>query len=93
MSRLITAILLAAILWAAEVTAGCIGPVIMGKCEGSEVPWDSHPPAYEEPRPAPPGFHWDKRGTEIQERHPEWVDPFTGRDAHDSRWFDELPER
>lgn len=71
-----------------EAVAGCIGPVIMGRCQGQEVPWDTHPmPEYREQRPAPPGFYWDKRGTETQGRHPEWINPFTGRDPHDSNWF------
>lgn len=88
MIRLI-AVVIAAALAASPASAGCIGPVIMGECKGSEVPWDTHPPGYEEDRAAPPGFHWDKRGTRTQERHPEWVDPFTGQDPHDSHWFDQ----
>lgn len=70
-----------------NVNAGCIGPIIMGECKGSLVKWDTHPFDYQENNPAPAGFHWDKRGTKIQDDHPEWVNPFTGRDAHDSNWF------
>jgi hypothetical protein len=44
------------------------------------------------PQQAPPGFYWDKRGTEFQRQHPEYVNPFTGRDAHDSNWFLDLTE-
>lgn len=81
-------VLTAGLYIAAPAQAGCIGPVIMGECEGSEVPWDTHPNGYEEPRPASPGFYWDKRGTKVQADHPEWVNPLTGRDPHDSNWFD-----
>jgi hypothetical protein len=70
-----------------EVGAGCIGPVINGECKGREVPWDTHPPGYQEERPAPPGFYWDHRGTKRQQKHPEWINPFSGRDQHDSDWF------
>lgn len=73
--------------FALNVSAGCIGPIIMGECKGSVVEWDTHPLDYKESYPAPAGFHWDKRGAEIQDKHPEWINPFTGRDAHDSNWF------
>ena len=67
--------------------AGCIGPTIMGKCEGAEVPWDTHVPDQEHPAP-PAGFQWDWHGTDEYRRHPENFDPFTGRDPHDSHWLD-----
>jgi hypothetical protein len=70
-----------------EVRGGCIGPVIMGDCKGTTVPWDTHPSGYQERQPAPPGFFWDRRGSETERRHPEWINPFTGRDGHDSNWF------
>lgn len=67
--------------------AGCIGPTIMGKCEGAEVPWDTHSPGQKHQDP-PAGFYWDWRGTEKYRRNPHDVDPFTGRDPHDSHWHD-----
>jgi hypothetical protein len=60
----------------------------MGKCEGTEVPWDTHPPGQEHPDP-PAGFHWDWRSTDEYQQHPERFDPFTGRDPHDSHWLDQ----
>jgi hypothetical protein len=68
------------------VGAGCIGPVIMGKCQGQAVDWDTHSSGYQEPRPAGAGFYWDKRGTPQAQQQPGAVNPFTGQDAHDSRW-------
>lgn len=74
-------------LWVGQALAGCIGPVIMGKCQGQTVPWDTHQdPRYETPQ-APPGFYWDKRGTEYERKNPGLVDPFTGRDPNDSDWY------
>jgi hypothetical protein len=68
--------------------AGCIGPVIMGECKGQDVPWDTHEPGTEHPDP-PAGSYWDWRGTTEQQRYPENVNPFTGRDPNDSQWFDQ----
>ncbi len=69
---------------AGAVSAGCIGPVIMGKCEGTSVPWDTHAPAQQHPNP-PPGFYYDWRGTQEEPKHHD-INPFTGRDANDSHW-------
>ena len=77
----------------APASGGCIGPVIMGQCEGQSVPWDTHVPAYREERPAPPGFYWDKRAVPVDLQEPGAVDPFTGRDAHDSDWYRSTRER
>jgi hypothetical protein len=74
-----------------SVWAGCIGPTIMGKCEGAEVPWDTHPFGQKHPNP-PPGFYWDWRGTEDYRQRPQDFDPFTGRDPHDSHWHDPAPQ-
>ena len=65
--------------------AGCVGPVIMGQCHGSEVPWDTHADPKDR-LPDPGVFVRDKRGTDVQRKHPEWINPFTGEDAHDSHW-------
>jgi len=78
---------LALVLAASSARAGCIGPTIMGKCEGAEVPWDTHPFGQRHPDP-PPDFHLDWRGTEEYWENPQNFDPFTGRDPHDSHWFD-----
>lgn len=74
-----------------KAAAGCIGPVIMGTCQGQSVPWDTHPatiplPSLPMQAPAPAGFYWDYRGTPRQRYKPEWINPFTGRDAHNSDW-------
>jgi hypothetical protein len=79
---------LAALLLSPAVHAGCIGAVIMGECQGSSVPWDTHQEGYRTNQ-SPPGFYWDKRSLPQQQRQPGAVDPFTGRDAHDSNWFDD----
>jgi len=88
MIPLIVTLFMITTLWIPQAAAGCIGPVIMGECKGQQVPWDSHPPGYQEKSPAPPGFYWDKRGTKSQKQHPEWINPFTGKDGHDSNWFE-----
>ena len=67
-------------------SAGCIGPTIMGRCEGQEVPWDTHPLGGQHPEP-PAGFEWDWRGTQEYLRQPENFDPFSGHDPHDSHWL------
>jgi hypothetical protein len=67
--------------------AGCIGPMIMGVCHGTEVPWDTHTVEDSHPDP-PPGFYYDWRGTREEQRHFDDINPFTGRDAHDSHWGD-----
>lgn len=122
--RIILVLAALGLTWSGSAVGGCIGPVIMGECKGSQVPWDTHPPAQPDmggigrdlssfdrgrpeakPRPAwgysapapvpqqaPPGFYWDKRGTEFQRQHPEYVNPFTGRDPHDSNWFLDMVE-
>ena len=82
------ALVIAAIAGIAE--AGCIGPVIMGKCQGQQVPWDTHTAAPKHPNP-PPGFYWDWRGTSEARKHWDSVDPLTGKDAHDSQWSE--PDR
>lgn len=69
------------------VWAGCIGPTIMGECEGAEVPWDTHPLGQKHPDPSA-GFYWDWRGTEEYRQNPQDFDPFSGRDPHDSHWHD-----
>jgi len=58
----------------------------MGKCEGSEVPWDTHPDGQIR-QDAPPGFFYDKRNTQDERNYPNAINPFTGRDANDSNWF------
>ncbi len=86
MARPVVAVLLGVlIVGAGSASAGCIGPVINGQCEGQAVPWDTHPPQEQHPDP-PAGFQWDWRGTAEQQRHPTEIDPFTGRDPHDSQW-------
>ena len=78
---------LALVLGANSAQAGCIGPTIMGKCQGSEVLWDTHPIDQRHPDP-PPGFYWDWRGTKEYRQNPYNFDPFTGREPHDSHWHD-----
>lgn len=74
-------------------TAGCIGPVIMGECQGLIVPWDTHPQGPSNMPPAPPGFYYDKRGTMAEQLNPGSINPFTGRDAHDADWNAEYRAR
>lgn len=69
-------------------SAGCIGPVIMGKCEGQEVPFSTHQNPGQDPGQAPPGFHWDHRQDQGAMMRGE-VDPMTGRNPNDSQWFDQ----
>ena len=66
------------------VSAGCIGPVIMGECKGQIVQFDTHPQGPSNTPPAAPGYYYDKRGTNAEQRNPGSVNPFTGRDAHDA---------
>jgi hypothetical protein len=90
MKKLIALVIGLFFIFEGPALAGCIGPVINGVCHGQEVPWDTHPEQeYKEERPAPPGFFWDKRGSKIQWERPEWINPFTGKDAHDSNWFNQ----
>lgn len=72
---------------ASAARAGCVGAAVMGKCEGYDVPWDTHEPGEQHPDP-PAGFRWDWRMTPEQDRHPFALNPETGRDAHDSHWSD-----
>jgi len=88
--------LIALLLIAPTAHAGCIGPVIMGECKGSTVPYDTHPYTMQTPGampvlPAPPGMYWDHRpellnptGNMLQQIQ-RWntINPFTGRDPHD----------
>jgi hypothetical protein len=76
--------------------AGCIGPVIMGECQGSSVPWDTHPAGVPASPQPPAGFYWDHRpelAAPAAENPWQWmnrqqsVNPFTGRDAHDPQGF------
>ena len=73
--------ILALLATSVDIQAGCIGPVIMGKCEGEVVEWDTHPNGFKQ---APTAFPHDRRGTPQDQRG--WVDPDTGIDAHDARW-------
>ena len=75
------------------VTAGCIGTVIMGKCHGTEVTWDTHEPDFAVEDHAPPGWYWDKRSVPMHKTQPFAVDPFTGRDAHDPVWIGDVHKR
>lgn len=70
---------------AAAAHAGCTGPTIMGVCYGASTEYDTHGDGQIRPS-APPGFFFDKRGTADEENFPGAIDPFTGRDAHDSNW-------
>jgi len=63
--------------------AGCIGPVIMGECQGQVVQWDTHPQGASNVPPAPSGFYYDRRGTDVEQMNPGAVNQSTGRDAHD----------
>jgi hypothetical protein len=63
--------------------AGCIGPTIMGECQGQIVQWDTHPQGPSGTPPALPGMPYDKRGTDAEQQNPGSVNQFTGRDAHD----------
>ena len=80
-----TIIFLTAILFSPSIYAGCIGPVIMGECKGQSVKWDTH--AGQNNKQAPAGTYYDKRGTTHQQENFNDVNPYTGRDAHDSDWF------
>jgi len=64
--------------------AGCIGPVIMGECKGQIVPWDTHPQGPSNEPVAGPGFYYDKRGTNAEQKNPGTINPFSGRDANDA---------
>jgi hypothetical protein len=68
--------------------AGCIGPVIMGECEGQDVPWDTRLPSEQHPAP-PAGSRWDWRGTQEQRQPPNEINPFTGHDPQDSHWLNQ----
>lgn len=77
------------LLIAGPVQAGCIGPVIMGVCQGQQVPWDTHPDAGQVLRPSPPpGWIYDRRQ---EPAHQDHVNPFTGQDANDPDWFNLTP--
>src|SRR5690349_878711 len=86
-------VLVGMLLGVPSVNAGCIGPEIMGVCQGQEVPYDTHPDGQIR-QDAPPGFFYDKRGTRDEERYPGSVNPFTGKDANDSSWMNQQqPQR
>jgi hypothetical protein len=74
----------------ANAEAGCIGPVIDGKCHGREVQWDTGEQDYEQQGPVAPELHQDKRDTNIRRQHPAEIDPF-GRDPQDSEWLEPQP--
>lgn len=78
------ALFLAALTMPIAVSAGCIGPVIMGECQGQAVQWDTHPQGPSNTPPAAPGYYYDKRGTNAEQLNPGSVNQFTGRDAHDA---------
>lgn len=80
----------ALLLSAGAAHAGCVGAVVNGKCYGNDVQWDTHEPGKQHPDP-PGEFYWDWRGTNEQQRHPETINPNTGRDPNDSHWGD--PDR
>ncbi len=69
------------------ILIGCIGPIIMGVCKGQLVPFDTHQDGKIR-QDAPPGFFWDRRGSEEERKNPQSINPFTGRDGNDSDWFE-----
>lgn len=77
-------LVLLALVTSFNASAGCVGPVIMGECKGEIVPWDTHPLGQASTPAAPPGSFYDKRGTNAEQLNPGSVNPFTGRDAHDT---------
>ena len=76
--------------------AGCLGPVIMGQCQGTTTPRDTHPAGTPPSPQPPPGTSWDHRSELSQPANGnllQWtirqqsINRFTRRDTRDPRGF------